>query len=316
MRRPRWYLAALPFLFGLGTYLFFTQSKYKTYFIELSGEIQVGVVILILSALLSLGIAAWLFVQQRAKAEQQQIRTNAAEDRRRFLRRLDHELKNPLTAMLAGLASLPPDESQKQNRHPQELTEADLGILQNVQNQTQRLSSVVGDLRKLADLESQPLEFAPVNLTQLLEDAFAQIQSQLGQLDEEQLQMRLALPTAWPPLPEILGDEDLLFLAVLNLLQNAAKFSQARGNIELNAFVDGSSVVIKVADTGPGIPHADLDFVWDELYRGKQTNDIEGSGLGLAFVRTIITRHKGHVSILSRPNEGTEVTIRLPINTT
>lgn len=314
MTKPGWLIASL-LLLGIGAYVYFSQGPYSSYVIEISGDAQIGFLVLVLSAMAAAAIAIWhrlrhrlqQRLQQRVAAQREQIRNDAAEERRRFLRRLDHELKNPLTAIHAGLARMTLDSEQPPIATHQ-------NILQTVQTQTQRLSSVVGDLRKLADLESQPIAFDTMNLAVLLEDAFAQIQSQTSEEDNAQLQMRLTLPTAWPPLPEIQGDEDLLYLAVLNLLQNAVKFSQYTGNIELSAFVDGNRVIIKVADTGPGVPEAELDHVWDELYRSAQTQEMDGSGLGLAFVRTIVARHHGTVSMVSRPGAGTEVTMRLPIS--
>lgn len=307
--RWKWVAAATPAIVGLVAYLILFRSRTGNLFIQIDGEIKINLLIFVIGLLISALLAIWVFMKQRAQQKQQQIRTEAVEDRRRFLRRLDHELKNPLTAILAGLATLAAQEDAQPSMDNTNST-----ILKNVQTQSLRLSSLVGDLRKLSDLENLPLEVTTVNLTELLEDAFAQIQSQQAQTqDGSELNMRLTLPTAWPPLPDITGDEDLLFLAVLNLLQNAVKFSHASSNIELSAFGDGDTVLIKVADTGPGIPEAEVPHVWDELYRGKETQSIEGSGLGMTFVRTIVKRHQGEVSIISRPREGTEVTMRFPI---
>lgn len=305
--KPKWIIAGLPALIGLIAYLALLRNRIGNLFIDFDGQIKINLLVLLFGLLISALIGLWFWIQQRARRAQQQIRAEAVEDRRRFLRRLDHELKNPLTAILAGLATTLADGDGEPN-----MAEADRAILKNVQTQSQRLSSLVGDLRKLADLENQPLELTTVSLSELLEDAFAQIEQQT-QAEESTLKMRLTLPTAWPPLPDIEGDEDLLFLAILNLLQNAVKFSHEQSNIELSAFGDGDTVLIKVADTGPGIPDAEVPYVWDELYRGKQTQAVDGSGLGMAFVRTIVKRHEGDVSLISRPGEGTEVTMRFPI---
>jgi two-component system OmpR family sensor kinase len=226
------------------------------------------------------------------------LRKNAAE-RRRFLRLLDHELKNPLTAIMAGLANLGGEATAAQQQT----------TLASVETQVQRLNQLVGDLRKLSDLETRPIEFHPVDIPDLLQDVFEITQSRVAQ----ERRFNLLIPqTPWP-LPEIPGDQDLLFLAIHNLLDNAVKFTQPGDSIELRASEDGQIVLIEIADSGPGIPDDELDLVWGELFRGKSARGIPGSGIGLALVQAIVRRHKGSVSIRSRRGTGTVVSIRLPL---
>jgi two-component system OmpR family sensor kinase len=224
----------------------------------------------------------------------------SAEDRRRFLRRLDHELKNPLTAILAGLANLSMTEEG-------ESASAALG---SVQTQVGRLRRVVAELRKLSELETRPLDLGPIDTTELLEDAFS-IAQEHGLAQGRS--MTLSIPRAPWPLPSIHGDRDLLILVIHNLLDNALKFTHQGDRIEMRAFEDGSIVVVEVADTGPGIPDEDKTHVWEELYRGEGARGIPGSGLGLALARAIVIRHNGSISVRSRPLEGSVFTVRLPI---
>src|SRR5262245_65142581 len=112
---------------------------------------------LALSGLLTLGL---LFRERAERARQQSIQQAQAEasaDRRRFLQRLDHELKNPLTAMQAGLALAKGNDGGGQSE-----------ALGSVEAQVRRISRLTADLRKLAELESRPLELAPVDLADLL----------------------------------------------------------------------------------------------------------------------------------------------------
>ena len=83
--------------------------------------------------------------------------------------------------------------------------------------------------------------------------------------------------------------------------------------LELRAAEEDGAVAIEIADTGPGIPEEELPQVWDELYRGEGARGIPGSGLGLALVKAIINRHGGSATIRSRPGQGTEVALRLPV---
>jgi len=233
--------------------------------------------------------------EARRRNASQATEALAIEDRRRFLQRLDHELKNPLTAIQVGLAIL------EEKSDPQ--------TVESIQAQTQRLSQLVVDLRKLSDLETRPIEFASVNLAEILKTVVG--------ITEERccakgIKLTLNLPQAPWPLPAVSGDGDLLLLAFHNLLDNAVKFNQPGETIEVRGFEDGRSVVVEVADTGPGIPEDELTHIWEELYRGQGARGIPGSGLGLALVRVIVDRHRGQVNIRSRTEQGTVVIVRLP----
>ena len=177
--------------------------------------------------------------------------------------------------------------------------------------QALRLSRLAADLRKLAELETRAVERSPVNIDQLLHEAF---EFAKDNPEAQQRHLILTIPQAPWPLPTIPGDPDLLFLAIHNLLDNAIKFSKNGDTIEVRAFEDGSTLAIEVADTGPGIPEDDLPHVWEELYRGISARGIPGSGLGLALVRAVAERHNGEVNLRSRAGKGTVFSLKLPLN--
>ena len=118
------------------------------------------------------------------------------------------------------------------------------------------------------------------------------------------------------PLPAVTGDRDLLGLAVYNLIENALKFTSGKDSVEVRALEDGRTIVIEVADTGPGIAPLELGDIFEELYRGSNARGVEGSGLGLAVVQRIAALHGGKVEVRSRQEEpcGTVFTLRLPIS--
>jgi two-component system, OmpR family, sensor kinase len=223
----------------------------------------------------------------------------AAADRRRLLMRLDHELKNPLTAIHAGLANVA-DGSDPAARDR---------ALDGVGAQATRLTRLMTDLRKLTELETREVERVPVDLGEMLREVDASVR-ELPEAAERRL--RLTLPEAPWPLPAVRGDFDLLFVAVHNLAVNAVKFTRPGDTIEIRAAEDGDVVVIEVADTGPGIPAEELDEVWEELARGQAARGVPGTGLGLPLVRTIVARHGGEERIRSRVGQGTVVSLRLP----
>ena len=296
----RWVIVLAPGLLGVlaAWYLFQAYDPANDHIVYLRADL--GALALIgglgLSGLAALGIV----LLDRQERIRKQAADAANEERRRFLRRLDHELKNPLTAIRAGLVNLA-DASEGEARK---------AALLSVEAQTLRLSHLSADLRKLAELEVRLVERSSVDTTALLREVFGMAQEQAGAADRA---LSLSIPSAPWPLPKIQGDPDLLLLAVHNLLENALKFSQKGDTIELRAFEDGSEIVIEVADTGPGIPKEEQPHVWEELYRGQTVQNVPGSGLGLALVRAIAERHNGRVSLRSRLGQGTVFTLHLPI---
>lgn len=223
-------------------------------------------------------------------AVRQETRDAAAADHRRFLARLDHELKNPVTAIRVAVAA----------------SEGDTPELATIDAQTERLSRLVGDLRKLSELQTSDLERSPVSVAALVTDVADAVRDAYGR------DVVVALPSAPWPLPDVTGDPDLLFVALFNVVANAAKYSAADDVIEIRGDETRGVVVLDVADTGRGIPADELDGVFDELARASNARDRAGSGLGLALVRTIVERHGGEVAITSREGDGTRVRLTLP----
>jgi two-component system OmpR family sensor kinase len=303
MRWRRWAIALVPAAAGLVASSLLSQVPALPNPI-IAIRVDMGTAAFLIGCCLSLavlvGVVCWGRAERACQSQLAEARAEAAEERRRFLQRLDHELKNPLTAIRVGLANLSGDPPPA--THQETLTSVEAEVL--------RLSRLTSDLRKLADLETRPLEQRAVDAAELLEEVVAVAQEQPS-VDERRL--TLVLPQAPWPVPTILGDRDLLFLALYNLLDNALKFTHPGDTVEVRAFEDGNVVVIEVADTGPGIPQEEISRVWEELYRGREARGVPGSGLGLALVRAVAERHGGHVSLRSRVGQGTVVRMTLPV---
>jgi two-component system, OmpR family, sensor kinase len=213
---------------------------------------------------------------------------------RRFLARLDHELKNPITAIRATLAGVDPAAAPAH--------------VEVIDAQARRLAALVSDLRKISEIETRPLETEPVDLEALARDAVHAIEQQRPEARGRISVIAERVPWAVPVLP---GDPDLLALALDNVLANAVKFS-ASGPIEVRLREDGGGAVIEVADTGRGVPADAQGLVFDDLARAANARDVPGSGIGLSLVRTILHRHGGRVDLRSREGAGTVVTLRVP----
>ena len=270
-------------------------------------RIDLGTMILLAGLTLSAGlIFARLFGQWLRKQRDRLVNETQHEmtlSRRRFLRQLDHEFKNPLTALRMELAYLAAEKP----------IEADLKVFSDMNTQVDRLSRLVTDLRKLAQLEEQEIQRTPVALGEILQEVLDAAQDHPN-FPERQVSLTLLQHPL--PLSTILGDRSLLWLACFNLLDNALKFSQPGAKIEVRAFEIRPWLVLEIADDGAGIPEGDLPHIFEELYRGENARGVSGSGLGLALVRTIAALHAGSITVRSQLGQGTVFTLRLPVGET
>ena len=252
-------------------------------------------------ALFTLIVGVWVIVADRSAKRRQELATSgalqASIQHQEFLARLDHEMKNPLTAIRAALAA------HGTNGSPH---------LEIADAQAERLGSLVGDLRKLSDLQSRPLEVEPVDLGEIVAEAVQAVNASLQQAGSSR-EFTVSFPTVPWRIPSVGGDSDLLYLVVFNLLANAAKFTGDGDCVEVRAGEAHGRVWLEVADTGIGIPAQDLTQVWSELARASNARGTSGSGLGLPLVKVVVERHGGRVSVRSREGEGTAVRIELPV---
>jgi two-component system, OmpR family, sensor kinase len=290
----------VPLLAGaaLGGVLQLTESRIRLY-VTMSPGLLAGMAGLAGTVILAVATGVRQRMAAVAASALRDAAVEATRGRLRFLARLDHELKNPLTAIRIGLANIEqaaPDETR--------------ATLTSVSAQTDRITRLVSDLRKLADLETQEIEMAPVDLTSLLHE----VTETIAEIpDGGKRDIRVNVPQAPWPLPLIDGDRDLLLVAVQNLAANSVKFSAPGDTVEIRASEDGDAVLVEVADTGAGIPSDEIEQVWQELARGRAARSIPGTGIGLALVRVIVTRHGGRVAIRSRKGQGTVVSLWLPL---
>ncbi|PWD51067.1 sensor histidine kinase [Serinibacter arcticus] len=307
MTRRGWWLAAVPLAVGVAAAIVLAIARPGVALrlttpvatLALLAGLAVAVVVLLTTAWRS---------RSRRRAEEVAAATAAGEERgreqehdshRRFVARLDHELKNPVTAIRAALASIvPAGEDQRR-------------AIGTVDAQSARIAGLVGDLRKVGELERAEIERAPVDLGQVAADAVEDV-VQAAAANGVTRRVTLALPTAPWPLPHVTGDVDLLHLALTNVVGNAVKYSPAESVVEVRGSEQDGWVQIEVADTGLGVPAGELGSVFDELARSPRTRHLPGSGIGLSLVRVVVERHGGSVAIRSVEGEGTAVAIRLP----
>lgn len=270
-------------------------------------KIDVGTVLFLAGIGLSVvaaAVYAGASMRDRQARRNLEASLNAAErSRQRFLRRLDHEIKNPLTGLQAALANL------QESASPPERERA----ARNADRAVERLRRLLADLRKLSDLSERPVERLPVDIPPLLEEMIEAARAQPSYAERRINLMVTRVPWNLPP---VTGDRDLLGLAIYNLIENALKFTSAGDRVEVRALEDGRAIIVEVADTGPGIAPEDVQSVFEELYRGANARGVDGSGLGLALARRIVDLHGGQIAVRSRQEEprGTVFALRLPMS--
>lgn len=269
--------------------------------------------VMTLGVVLSLAVGAIsLYVWQRNRSARQAIqrqlgaaRADATRERWVLLERLDHELKNSLTAMNDAFANLDPSA----------FAPAELATVRVLARNTRRLNQFLTDLRKLAMIEAAPIARREVDMGAVVREAVAMATSGApgAAATGTSHQITVQVQDQPLPLPPVWGDDDLLLRAVYNIVDNACKFSPQATPIEVWALRDGPEAVrIQVTDKGPGIPSDELSQVGEEFFRGKLARRVPGNGLGLAIVRAILRKHGGELEIESELGTGTVVTLHLP----
>ncbi|MCA2001822.1 MAG: response regulator [Chloroflexi bacterium] len=218
-----------------------------------------------------------------------------------FIATASHDLKNPLTT-IAGFTALLGQAGP--------LTEQQKEFVERIQAAAQNMSELVQNMISLAQLDLQAAQkYQPLELVSLLADV-------VDEFTPQAVAARLTLEYR-PALQEvsILGDALQLKQLFRNLIGNAVKYTPQGGRITVSIRADADAVQIEVADTGYGIPAADLPFIFDRFYRVRsgKASEIEGNGLGLAIVKSVAEGHGGQVSVQSKVNRGTAFAVSFPL---
>ncbi|HLF72489.1 MAG TPA: ATP-binding protein [Dehalococcoidia bacterium] len=211
---------------------------------------------------------------------------------------ISHDLKTPLAGIKAAISSI----LDKQVRWSEEDLDA---FHATIDSQVDRLNRVISDILDLNRIEAGDLqpEQAPLRARDLLDRA-----REVTAYETKGREVTLDAPADL----RLMADESLITQALVNLIENAVKYSTHEGAIHLTAAREGDSVVLGVADEGPGIAPQDLPYVFERFYRAEEhSRRVKGSGLGLTVVKGFVELCGGSVGVESSP-KGTRFSIRLP----
>ena len=237
-------------------------------------------------------------------ANRERRRAEVAEERETLkmslVTALAHDIKNPL-GIIMGYAELKLEEAPEGN--------AEREVWRRVRDGSRRIVNLVTGFLEASKAETgkMPVGQTPVQVNRLLVEA---ARSQESDFHRKGLTLEMNLDEE---LPEVQGDELQLDRVFWNLIGNAIKFTRNGGKITVSSKVDNGGVCVAVKDTGVGISQAELPLLFSQFRRLRGSERIEGTGLGLFIVKTIIEAHKGTVRAESDEGEGSTFLVHLPL---
>jgi signal transduction histidine kinase len=219
------------------------------------------------------------------------------EDRAEFMRALSHDLKSPLTS-IRGFAQL--------LRRVQELSERGDQYVDKIVRSSDRMLDMVNELLQVTRSDEIEVERKPTDLPETVQKA-------MGDVEGSALHKSIHLDFQQGGVPyQILGDETRLYHMMLNLIDNAVKYSPERTSVHVSLEFGEEAVVFKVRDEGAGIPEKDWERVFDKYYRGSEAKAQPGAGVGLSVVTGIAAAHGGRARVHNHPDGGAEFIVILP----
>jgi two-component system phosphate regulon sensor histidine kinase PhoR len=221
-----------------------------------------------------------------------------------FVANVTHEIKTPLTAILGFVETL--QEGAIEDK------ETASKFLQTIRKHAERLNRLVDDLLTISDIElgETSLFFESVSISGIIESVLSIVESKAV---KKGLTVEKNAPDNLLP---IRADRDKLTQILLNVLDNAVKFTPGPGKIAITAFDDKTdNVTINISDTGIGVPKDEIPRLGERFYRVDKTRSRElgGTGLGMSIVKHLMMAHEGEIKIESRLGKGTTVSLVFPV---
>lgn len=231
------------------------------------------------------------------QAREAQLARAAEELQRALLNSISHDLRTPLVSITGTLTSLEEDGT-----HLDDATRGSLITL--AREEAERLNRLVGNLLDMTRIEAGALRTSPepCDVQEVINAALDRLGNRL-----EERPVEVEAPSVLVPM-----DFVLMVQVLVNLLDNALKYSPPGAPIDVRASVSDSTLTIAVMDRGYGVPKEDLERIFDKFYRVHRPAGVSGTGLGLAICKGIVEAHSGRIWARNRPGGGTIVTVSLP----
>lgn len=217
---------------------------------------------------------------------------------RQFIADVAHEMKTPITTLRSSFeVTLHKERSNEEYRK----------IIKDSISETDRLTTTLKDMLDLAwsEVPNENLR-SKFNLSELMFE-MSEIAQKLA------IKKKISVIYTIAPHIQMLGFRERLGRAILNIIDNAIKYTFQNGKITISLIQEFNNALITIKDSGQGIEGAELNQIFDRFYRGSKTNKIFGAGLGLAIAKATVGIHKGAIKVESKPKLGSTFTIALPL---
>ncbi len=261
-------------------------------------DIVFGVLILSLAATFIAGITATFLYVRRS--------TSLARLQTEFVQKVSHDLRTPLTSIKMFVETLADGRFTDREKIQE--------CLELLTEETGRLTAMVERLLRWASMEAgrKAFKLVPVHPKILVEEAIDALRAQIvAQHLEDKTQLRVHLAEN---LPSVEADAGAMSEALLNVLQNALRYTGDQKEIDVRVTSDDKEVIITIADNGPGIPKHEQRRIFEKFYRAidPANPNVEGTGLGLAIVHLVVRAHNGRIFVESDVGKGAAFHIHLP----
>lgn len=216
-----------------------------------------------------------------------------------FIADVAHELKTPLATQRSGLEII-----LSKKRAIDEYRKA----IDEALKENNQIASTLKNVLELAWSETphEQQHMTQLNLGELM-DELTDIALKMA------VQKHIVVRRVVQKETVVIGVKDKLARAVLNVIENAIKYTPEHGSVSIHLATIKNDAVLTIEDTGQGIAEKDIDHIFDRFYRGSKTDNVLGSGLGLAISKSIILLHKGNIHVKSKVGKGSAFTIVLPL---
>lgn len=216
-----------------------------------------------------------------------------------FINNVSHEIKTPVSS-IEGFAKFLKDKN---------LTDEEREEYTNIIiEEAKRLENLTGKILKLSKLNNQEIitNKQEIDIAEQIRKAISLLEPKWSKKD---IKINVSLDEK-----VFLGDEGLIYQVWVNIIDNAIKFSNESGSIDIKVYEKDKNIIVEIKDHGIGMKEEELEKVYDRFYQIDKSHSKEGSGLGLAIVKRIVELSEGKIEIKSKENKGTTVTVKLPVS--